>query len=106
LVWWIRIQFHGLKCKEEGRANTDQGSETGRNAKDKSFCAWIIEPEIVNSRVPRLVMNSLRKAEQENLRLVINEPALEPSIEEWLVTEVLHYGTGRVASLGSTTSGR
>jgi hypothetical protein len=34
-------------------------------------------------------MNSLRKGEQENLRLGINEPTLVPSIQEWLVMKVL-----------------
>jgi len=45
-------------------------------------------------------MKSLRKEEQENLRLVINEPASAPSIQERLVMKALHLQNRRACQFG------
>lgn len=45
-------------------------------------------------------MNGLRKEEQENLRLVINEPDSSPSIQEWLMMKVLPLQNRKACQFG------
>ena len=76
------------------------GALCGRKSKDKRFCAWITEPDIVHFRQLRPVMNSLCIEGWENLRLGTNEPALAPSIQEWRSKKTVHIRRRETRQLG------